>query len=352
MFFIQHCFICCPSDSTLSENAVIDPRTVVTSALAVRRSNHSTRSHPQSARSHPPRLDLIHSARPHPPRLDLVQEILGQSQQTHGQSHQTLGQSHQILGQSHQILGHSHQILGQSHQILRQSHQIVRRSYQIPGQSHQILGQSQPNIGTVWSNIGTFSPNIGTVSANTGQSHRILEQSYQIHGQSHQILGQPLLTSYKNSTQLRGVHASRDYCGNGRQLPYRSASPARGLHVQVCLIKDCMIVDLYSLRIKLWREWGTVAVFTHLKKINVKIHGRSFLYTKSTLQSSDKSSDLQQSLDTKTITRRLWAPTPARKNLDENSFQQSLYLNNSPAECRFHRRATSALGRLSTIWNI
>jgi hypothetical protein len=45
MNFIQHCFICCPSDSIVSEEAGIEPRTVATSAMAVRRSNHS-RSHP------------------------------------------------------------------------------------------------------------------------------------------------------------------------------------------------------------------------------------------------------------------------------------------------------------------
>ncbi len=44
---IQHCFICRPSDSTVSEDAVIEPRTIVTTALVVRRSNYSARSHPQ-----------------------------------------------------------------------------------------------------------------------------------------------------------------------------------------------------------------------------------------------------------------------------------------------------------------
>jgi hypothetical protein len=46
MYFIQHGFICRPSDSTVSEDAGIKPRTVATSALTVRRSNHSARSHP------------------------------------------------------------------------------------------------------------------------------------------------------------------------------------------------------------------------------------------------------------------------------------------------------------------
>jgi hypothetical protein len=59
-YFIQYCFICRPSDSTVSEDAGIEPRTVATSALDVRRSHpHSARSHPHSARSHP------HSVRSH-----------------------------------------------------------------------------------------------------------------------------------------------------------------------------------------------------------------------------------------------------------------------------------------------
>jgi hypothetical protein len=46
-FFIQHCIICRQSDFTMSEDAGIKLRTVATSALAVRRSNHSAKSHPQ-----------------------------------------------------------------------------------------------------------------------------------------------------------------------------------------------------------------------------------------------------------------------------------------------------------------
>jgi hypothetical protein len=51
--FVQHCFTCRPQDSTVSEDAGIEPRTFATSALAVKRSNHSVRSHPHT------RLDLI-----------------------------------------------------------------------------------------------------------------------------------------------------------------------------------------------------------------------------------------------------------------------------------------------------
>ncbi len=50
MYNIQHCFICRPSDSTVSDDAGIGPRIVATTALAVRRSNHSARSHPQKHR--------------------------------------------------------------------------------------------------------------------------------------------------------------------------------------------------------------------------------------------------------------------------------------------------------------
>ncbi len=45
MYDIQHCFICRHSDSTVSEDAGIEPRTGTTTALAVRRSNHLARSH-------------------------------------------------------------------------------------------------------------------------------------------------------------------------------------------------------------------------------------------------------------------------------------------------------------------
>ncbi len=54
MYVIQHCFICRPLDSTVSEDAGIDPRTVATLALTARRSYHLARSHPQLGyRSHP-----------------------------------------------------------------------------------------------------------------------------------------------------------------------------------------------------------------------------------------------------------------------------------------------------------
>ncbi len=43
-YFIQHCFICRPSSSSVSEDAGIEPRIVATLALTVRLSNNSDRS--------------------------------------------------------------------------------------------------------------------------------------------------------------------------------------------------------------------------------------------------------------------------------------------------------------------
>ncbi len=63
MYDIHHCFICRPSDSTVSKDAGIEPRTVATTALAVRRSNHSAGSHPHSARSHPSEILSLSSQR-------------------------------------------------------------------------------------------------------------------------------------------------------------------------------------------------------------------------------------------------------------------------------------------------
>jgi hypothetical protein len=81
MYFIQRCFNCRPSDSFVSEDAGIEPRTVATVALAVRRSDLSAGSNSQlgyiSSKlgyisstlgyiSSTARLYLIHS------RLDLI----------------------------------------------------------------------------------------------------------------------------------------------------------------------------------------------------------------------------------------------------------------------------------------
>jgi hypothetical protein len=52
MYEIQYCLICRPSDSAVSEDTGIEPKTDATTALAVRRSSHSARSHLLSDRSH------------------------------------------------------------------------------------------------------------------------------------------------------------------------------------------------------------------------------------------------------------------------------------------------------------
>jgi hypothetical protein len=106
IFFKVHYFIptllhlCRPSDSNVSDDAGIEPRTAATSTLAVRRSKHwaiqylihtrlhlthnSARSHPYPARSHLlyTRLDLIHnSARTHP--YPAIASTLGYGSHSH-----------------------------------------------------------------------------------------------------------------------------------------------------------------------------------------------------------------------------------------------------------------------------
>ncbi len=61
MYFIQHCCICRPSDSTVQKAARIEPGTVAT----VRRSNHS-------ARTHPPSLSIIYSRKDSPEQCSIT----------------------------------------------------------------------------------------------------------------------------------------------------------------------------------------------------------------------------------------------------------------------------------------
>ncbi len=61
MYYIQHCYICHPSGSTVSEDAEIECRTVATLAVVVRRSNHWATVNLIHCM-----LDLIHT------RIDLI----------------------------------------------------------------------------------------------------------------------------------------------------------------------------------------------------------------------------------------------------------------------------------------
>jgi hypothetical protein len=94
MYFIQHCFICLPSDSTVSEDAGIEPRMAATMAFAVRRSNHSGRSHTRLAIFHP------HSARSHP---------------LSARYHPHSARSHQLSARSHPHSARSHPHFAKSH---------------------------------------------------------------------------------------------------------------------------------------------------------------------------------------------------------------------------------------------
>ncbi len=95
-YFIQQCFICRHSDSTVSDG--IEPRTVLALALAIQPlgqiSYPLVRSHPHQARSHPHyRLDLIHT--------------IGSISSTQGQIPFTL----QAESHPHSVRSHLHQAM-------------------------------------------------------------------------------------------------------------------------------------------------------------------------------------------------------------------------------------------------
>ncbi len=73
MYFIQHCFICRPSDSTMSEDTGIERRTVATSGSAVRRTSHSVTSHPLLGYiSSTTRLHIIYNSATSHPQLGYI----------------------------------------------------------------------------------------------------------------------------------------------------------------------------------------------------------------------------------------------------------------------------------------
>ncbi len=97
MYDIKHCFICRPSDSTVSEDAGIEPRAVGITALTVRR------------------LDLIHT------RLDLI-HILLDLMHNSAKSHPHSARSHSHLARSHPRSATSHPHLARSHPLSARSH--------------------------------------------------------------------------------------------------------------------------------------------------------------------------------------------------------------------------------------
>ncbi len=100
--FLSTLFICRPSDSTVPEDAGIEPSTVATLALAVRRSNPSLLDLiPNSARSHP------HSARSHP--------LSARSHPHSARSHPHSARSHPLPARSHPLSASSHPLSARSH---------------------------------------------------------------------------------------------------------------------------------------------------------------------------------------------------------------------------------------------
>ncbi len=217
MYDIQHCFICRPSNSTVSEDAVIERRIVATLALTARRSNqsaisypqlgqisyslgqisstsrlycihksarfhtnsarshpHWTRSHPHSARSHPHLayisstylLALIHnSARSHP--------HISQLSSTHVQISSTLGQISSTLMQIsstsqldliHTRLDLIHTRLDFIHTRIDLIH-ISARSHPHQARSHPHSARSHPHSARSHPDSDRSRPHLGQISS-------------------------------------------------------------------------------------------------------------------------------------------------------------------------------------------
>ncbi len=147
MHVIQHCFVCRPPDSTVSEYAGIEPNTVATLALTVKRSNHSARlgekylqcarSHPYSARSHP------YSARSHPTRLYLLHDDLLDFLLVTCYLFYDATLALSVKNYNHSARSHSHMV--KSHPYSAISHLYSAISHSDSTISHPHLGISHPH---------------------------------------------------------------------------------------------------------------------------------------------------------------------------------------------------------------
>ncbi len=124
MYFFQHCFICRPSDSSVSEDAGIESRTVVTLTLAVRHSNPSARSHLHSARSHP------HSVRSHP---------------LSARYHTLSARYHPLSARYHPLSTRSPPLSAGYHPLSVRSHPLSARSHPQPAKSLYLSVRSHPH---------------------------------------------------------------------------------------------------------------------------------------------------------------------------------------------------------------
>ncbi len=137
----QHCLICRPSDSTVSEDAGTEPKTLRlwhwqpdAPATRLHLIYHSARPHPQSARSHPL------SARSHP--------YSDRSHPHSARSHPHSDRYHQHSARSHPHSDRNHPLLGKISSTARLdlTHHSAR-SYPKSARSHPLSARSHPPLG-------------------------------------------------------------------------------------------------------------------------------------------------------------------------------------------------------------
>ncbi len=135
MYCIQYYFICHPQIPLCRR---IEPRTVATSALAVRSSNNSARSHPHSARYH------LHSARSHPHSARFHSQS-ARSQAQSDRSHPHSARSYPYSARSHSQSARSHAQSDRSHPHSARSYPYSARSHSQSARSHALSDRSHPH---------------------------------------------------------------------------------------------------------------------------------------------------------------------------------------------------------------
>ncbi len=147
MYDIQHCFICRPSDYTVSEDAGVEPRTAATAVLAVRRSNHLG----YNAST----LGNISST------LGYISSTLGYISYTHGYISSTAGYISSTLGYISSTLDYISSTLGYISSTL--SHISFTLSY-----ISSKLGYISSTLGYISSTLGYISSTLSYISSTLG----------------------------------------------------------------------------------------------------------------------------------------------------------------------------------------
>ncbi len=216
MYVIQHCFICRTSDSTVSEDAGIEPRTVTTLALTALRSSHSARSHPHSARSH------SHSARSHP--------------------HSARSHPHSARFHSHSARSHPHS--ARSHPQSPRSHSHSTRSHPHSARSHSHSAWSHPHSARSHPHSAISHPHSARSHSHSARSH-----SHSARSHSHSARSHSLTTFVKNNRERTWMEAAMS-----RGKSSSSSSPSRGCTARLDR-RDLAPKNNNFKKIMVWRTW-------------------------------------------------------------------------------------------------